>query len=394
MTLDIRNLDACDPLRDRRALFEIPAGLTYLDGNSLGPLTIAAKARLRSAAEHEWGRGLIASWNDADWIRLPAIAGAKIARVIGAEADEVIVCDSVSVNLFKLAAALKRSTPAAQFAIDAAEFPTDIYILDGLSSLLGERLRAGRELPPGPVILVKSLVDFRTGAVADIANAEAEVRSAGGAIIWDLSHAAGVLDVRIKESGARFAVGCGYKFLNGGPGAPAFVYARRDASGLSQPISGWMGHARPFDFAGGYVPAEGAARFAAGTPPILSLCALDAALDAFDGVDPADVETKARRLGDLFLERTEGLGLRTISPQSGRRGGQVSLVHEQGYAVMQALIARGVVGDFRPPDIMRFGFSPLFLRYADVASAADALKLVLSTEEWRDQRFSMRRLVT
>jgi kynureninase len=384
-------LDAVDPLRGRRDLFALADNLIYLDGNSLGPPTKAALERLRRVGEEEWRVGLIRSWNEADWVNLPNTAGAKIARIIGVDSGDVIVADSVSVNIFKLAAALKRLIPSARLCTESAEFPTDIYVLDGLKRLLGETVGAAGD---GAIILVRSAVDFRTGAVADIEATEKEVSSSGGAVIWDLSHAAGLLDLRLGERGVRFAVGCGYKFLNGGPGAPAFIYARADmAETLRQPISGWMGHERPFDFSASYEPSAGVRRFAAGTPPILSLAALDAALEAFDGVDMREVQAKARRLGDLFLDGVADLGLASLAPPAESRGGHVSLSHNDGYAVMQALIRRGVIGDFRPPDIMRFGFSPLFLSHSDVARAGDILARVLKAEEWRDPRFSERRLV-
>ncbi|NWG70851.1 MAG: aminotransferase class V-fold PLP-dependent enzyme [Parvularculaceae bacterium] len=384
---DIDRLDAEDPLRQARAAFALPDGVIYLDGNSLGPPTKKALTRLRATAEQEWGEGLIRSWNDAGWFDLPQTCGAKIARLIGVDPGDVLVCDSVSVNLFKLAAALKNATPGARLVIDRAEFPTDVYMIESLAALLGPG--------DGPPILIKSAIDFRTAAIADIDRIEGRTRAQGGVVVWDLSHAAGLLDLRLKARGARCAVGCGYKFLNGGPGAPAFVYVERAlADTLRQPLAGWMGHARPFDFRPDYAPAPGVRRFAAGTPQILSLAALDAALDAFDGASMPDVETKARRLGDLFLEGVAALGLPCLSPPSASRGGHVSLSHPQGYSVMQALIARGVIGDFRPPDLMRFGFSPLFLRYADAARAASILEDVLRSEQWRAPHFADRRTVT
>ncbi|MEQ1930627.1 MAG: aminotransferase class V-fold PLP-dependent enzyme [Parvularculaceae bacterium] len=387
-TAELARLDEADPLQGLKSAFALPKGVIYLDGNSLGPPTKAALARLRRVAENEWAEGLIRSWNDADWISLPKTCGARIARIIGADADDVLVCDSVSINIFKIAAALKRLMPDARIDVSRDEFPTDIYVIDSLASLTATPSAEKR------VILVKSVVDFRTGAIADIEETERRVGAGGGAVIWDLSHAAGLLDLRLKERGVRCAVGCGYKFLNGGPGAPAFVYvARALADGLHQPLSGWMGHARPFDFAPDYAPAPGVQRFAAGTPPILSLCALDAALDAFNGVRMSDVERKARRLGDLFLEGAAALGLHSVSPPSAKRGGQISLRHEAGYAIMQALIARGVIGDFRPPDIMRFGFSPLFLSHADIGEAVGVLGDILGSGAWRDPRFSARRIV-
>lgn len=391
-----RARDAADPLRGFAAEFDLPDGVTYLDGNSLGPPPRRALERLRQCAQSEWRDGLVRSWNDAEWIDLPARAGAKIARLIGADAGEVIVCDSVSVNLFKLASALVMRNQHRALAIETDEFPTDQYVLEGVARMAGAtllRLAAG-DLPPKDSILIKSLVHYRTAEIVDMAAAEKDARANGVLIIWDLSHATGVVAIDVAASGARYAVGCGYKFLNGGPGAPAFLYAARgEAEQLHQPISGWMGHADPFAFASFYAPAIGVQRFAAGTPPILSLAALDAALDLFEGLDVALLERKARALGDLFLQETKALGLPPL-PAPARRGGHVCLRSQRGYAIMQALIARGVIGDFRAPDLMRFGFSPLFLSYSDVASAAAVLTDVLGTEEWRKPEFSRRGKVT
>lgn len=395
---EVQKLDAADPLAKYRAQFDLPEGVLYLDGNSLGPPPKRALEALRQTGEREWGEGLIRSWNEAGWIDLPKTCGAKIAPLIGAGAEEVIVADSVSVNLFKLAAALLGAAPG-DVAVDDDEFPTDGYVMEGLARMTGAtlvRLRPGDAIPMNVRVLIISLINYKTAAVADMGAVEREARSRNAAVIWDLSHATGLIDVDVKRDGAKFAIGCGYKFLNGGPGAPAFLYvAREEACRLHQPLSGWMGHAAPFDFAPDYRPAAGALRFASGTPPILSLAALDAALDVFSGVELKLVEAKARGLGDLFLERAMALGLKTISPlQGGRRGGHVSLIHENGYAIMQALIARGIIGDFRAPDLMRFGFSPLFLRYTDVCEVADALAEILRTEEWRDPRYARRGVVT
>ena len=396
---DAETLDAHDPLGARRAAFDLPDGVVYLDGNSLGPPTRAALDRLARAAGDEWARGLIRSWNDANWIELPRKAGAKIARLIGASPEDVIVSDSVSANIFKIAGALLSERGGA-VAVYANEFPTDGYILEGLSRLSGAPLRriaAGEDpFARDARVLIVSAVDYRSARIADMAGLERQARDAGAAVIWDLSHATGLLNLDLAGAGARYAVGCGYKFLNGGPGAPAYLYVRNDAAeALRQPLSGWMGHAEPFAFRGDYHPAPGVARFACGTPPILSLAALDAALDIFEGLNLRDVEEKARRLGDLFLRRAPGMGLETASPPVGeRRGGHVSLAYEHGYEVVQALIARNIIGDFRAPDLMRFGFSPLYLRYVDVWDAADALQDVLDTEEWRKPEFAARRAVT
>ena len=392
---DALAMDDADPLAPLRDAFDLEPGVIYLDGNSLGPPPRKSLARLERAARSEWRRGLIRSWNDADWINLPSRCGARIAPLIGAAPDDVIVADSVSVNIFKLAAAILRKKPGA-LAYETGEFPTDGYILQGLAALTSAPLR---ELAPGArpegdiSVVVRSAVHYKTAAVADIAAYE---KAAGdAAVIWDLSHAAGAVRLDLAAAGARYAVGCGYKYLNGGPGAPAYVWVKSPhADDLEQPIAGWMGHAAPFDFAGGYRPGEGVKRFAAGTPNILSLTALDAALEVFANIDPAALEAKSRKLGDVFLQLTADLELPSPSPPVGaRRGGHVCLEHENGYAVMQALIARGVIGDFRPPNLMRFGFSPLFVRFIDVWDTADALRDILQTESWNQSEFLTRRAV-
>ncbi len=395
-------LDAADPLRAARGRFELPGDLIYLDGNSLGPPPASALRQLEETAKIAWKRDLIASWNKADWIDWPSRCGDRIARLIGAAPGSVLVADSVSVNIFKLAAALMRRSGRPGLAVDAGEFPTDGYILEGLAALGGGALHrvapgTSPDRLPGDVgVLVRSAVHYKTGAVCDIRAEERAAQHSGVSIIWDLSHAAGVLDLRLEADGARYAVGCGYKYLNGGPGAPGYLHVRPDAlEGLEQPLSGWMGHASPFTFRDGYEPAPGVERFAAGTPPILAVAALAGALEAFDGLDMAALETKARALGDLFLTRAERLGLESVSPGAGtRRGGHVSLRHEHGYAIVQALIARGVVGDFRDPDLMRFGFSPLILSHAEVFDAADVLAEVLESRVYEEPQFQTRAAVT
>ncbi|MEQ8404265.1 MAG: aminotransferase class V-fold PLP-dependent enzyme [Oceanicaulis sp.] len=398
---DAEALDRADPLAGARQAFDIPDGVIYLDGNSLGPLPRAARDALHHAVETEWRTDLIKSWNSADWINLPLRAGDRIAALIGAPAGSVLAADSVSVNLFKLAAALV-TKGAGLVAVERGDFPTDGYILEGLARLSGAGFSliepgAGvAGLPEEGGVLVRSAVHYKTAEIVDIEAEERAAREHGAAIIWDLSHAVGLVDTQLEACGATYAVGCGYKYLNGGPGAPGFVYVHPSVSGdLAQPLSGWMGHAAPFEFTDGYRAAEGIKRFAAGTPPILSMTALHAALSIYDGLDLAALQAKARALGDLFLARIAPLELACMSPGIGEaRGGHVSVRHEDGYPIVQALIEQGIIGDFRAPDLMRFGFSPLILSYADVFDAAEALVETVRSGRYREARFSRKGAVT
>ncbi|TPW06745.1 MAG: kynureninase [bacterium] len=405
---DCFDLDAADPLGEVRARFSLPNGVIYLDGNSLGALPVAAAEAVQDAVERQWGGDLIASWNKHGWIGLPQKVGGKIARLIGAEADEVVAADSVSVNLFKLAAAAV-GTQRGRWVVltEGGDFPTDLYILQGLAGMMPDlELRV---VEPGGIeaalddrvaLVLLSHVHYRSGAVRDMAGLSAAIRAVGALSLWDLSHSAGVLDVDLNRDGADLAAGCGYKYLNGGPGAPAYLFvAKRHQAGLRNPLSGWMGHAKPFDFVADYAPAPGIARWLCGTPPILSLTALNAALDAFDGVEMAAARAKAGALGDLFIERVEarcaGKGLALVSPRdAAARGGQVSFTHPHGWAVMQNLIARGVIGDFRAPDVIRFGFAPMYVRRTDVWDAVEVLGEILDSESWRDARFQTVAAVT
>ena len=405
---DCLDQDAGDPLGGVRDRFSLPEGVIYLDGNSLGALPTAAAHAVRDAVENQWGCDLIASWNKHGWIGLPQKTGGKIARLIGAGADEVVAADSVSVNLFKLAAAAVAASHGRRVVVtEAGDFPTDLYILQGLAALMPDiELRVAE---PGGVaaalddqvaVVLLSHVHYRSGAVRDMAELNAAIHATGALGLWDLSHSAGVLDVDLNRDGADMAAGCGYKYLNGGPGAPAYVFvAKRHQAALRNPLSGWMGHARPFDFVDDYAPAPGIDRWLCGTPPILSLTALDTALDAFDGVKMPEAREKAGALGDLFIERVEarcaGKGLTLASPRAaGLRGGQVSFHHPQGWAVMQNLIARGIIGDFRSPDVIRFGFAPLYVRRVDVWDAVEVLGEILDSGTWRDARYQTIAAVT
>lgn len=398
---DCQALDAADPLAGKRDLFALPDGVLYLDGNSLGVPPKAALERLRQAAEEEWGVGLIRSWNDAGWMELPLTLGAKLARLMGVDADEVIAIDTVTINLFKLAAALLERDGGG-LAAEAGEFPTDNHVMEGLSRITGapmHRVAPGTrpaDLPEGVTVFIKSAVHYKSAEIADFSGYEEEAAARGLSIVWDLSHATGLVNLQLKAWGAKFAVGCGYKFLSGGPGAPAFLYCAKDQiAQLEHPISGWLGHVRPFGFEDAYEPDPTIVRWRTSSPSILALSALEGAVSVYDGIDMAEVEAKAIRLGDIFLERANALGLEHACPGVGqRRGGHVVVRHDQGYAVVQALIDRGVIGDFRAPDLMRFGFNPLYNSYTEVFDAGEALAEVLTTRAWDDARFLAKKAVT
>jgi kynureninase len=400
-------LDAADPLAALRDRFTLPDGVIYLDGNSLGPAPRSTAARVARTAEVEWGRDLITSWNKAGWMALPAKIGAKIARLIGAEADEVVVADSTSVNLYKCAAsALSLAAPRKVILAEAGDFPTDLYMLQGLADFSGAELRMvapdqiSASLTDEVALLVLTEVNYRSGEIHDMAGLTAKAHAVGALTVWDLSHSAGVLDVDLNGAKADFAVGCGYKYLNGGPGAPAYVFAaRRWHEAMRTPLSGWLGHAQPFAFVDDYAPAPGIARMACGTPPVLSLVALDEGLNSFEGVETAALHERTGRLGDLFIaladQRLASFGLEVASPRDWRRrGGQVSLRHPQAYEICQALIARGVIPDFRAPDVARFGLVPMFVRFAEVWDAVGIIAEVMENEAWRDPRFAVRTAVT
>ncbi len=398
--------DAASPFRSRRDRFSLPDGLVYLDGNSLGPLPRGVAERVARAVTDEWGHGLIGSWNDADWINLPRRIGARIARLVGADAGSVHVGDSTSVLLFKLLVAALRLRPGRRvMVLEPSTFPTDGYVAAGIADLLDVELRwcdpadPAAALDDDVAVLALTHVEFRTGARYDMAALTAAAHAAGALVCWDLCHTTGAMPVDLTGIDADLAVGCGYKYLNGGPGAPAFAYvAPRHHDRLQQPISGWMGHAHPFAMERDFAPAPGAARLATGTPPVLSLTALDAALEVFDDVDLAALRAHSESLTGFFIELVdERLGDRApvVTPRTAAdRGSQVSLRHPEAYGVVQALIERGVVGDFRTPDVARFGFAPLYLTHADVHDAVAALVAVLDGDEFARPQYAQRNLVT
>lgn len=416
---DLEARDRADPLAPFREEFDLPPEVIYLDGNSLGPLPRRVPERLRDVVERQWGHDLIRSWNVHGWIDLARRVGDRIAPLIGAESGEVVAADSTSVDLYKLvAAALEVAGPERRTVVsERRNFPTDLYMVQGLArtveALSGAgdgrpvelRTIEGREELPDALgddvaLVMLTHVDYRSGELWDLAETTRRVHEAGALALWDLAHSAGAVPVDLGAAGADLAVGCGYKYLNGGPGAPAFLYvANRWQERLRSPLQGWMGHAEPFAFQPEYRPAEGIARFQCGTPPVLSLAALDAALELFKGVDPAALRAKSVALGNLFLELVDsecaGFGLEVACPRDGRlRGSQVSLRHPEGYAIVQALIARGVIGDFREPDVLRFGLAPLYLRHVDVWDAVRHLREVLRTRAWDRPEHRARAAVT
>jgi kynureninase len=411
-------LDATDPLAPLRAQFAIPEGLIYLDGNSLGVLPVATPARVAQVVQQEWGQGLIRSWNDAGWMALAQRTGDKIARLVGAGPGELVVADSTSVNLFKvLSAALsiaRADDPARRVIVsEPGNFPTDLYIAESLAAQHGctlelvpaESLPARLARGADVALLTLTHVNYKNGRIHDMATLTQAAHAAGALTVWDLAHSAGAVPVDLHGAQADFAVGCGYKYLNGGPGAPAFVWAHpRHVERFWQPLAGWIGHAAPFEFTPGYRPAPGITRYQCGTPPILSLAALECGVDTVLAAEPlggmAALRAKSLALTRLFAERVEarcaGHGLSVVSPREDvLRGSQVCLARAEGaYAIVQALIARGVIGDFRAPDILRFGFTPLYIGWTETWDAAEHLAQVMETGQWREDAFQQRRAVT
>ncbi len=438
---DCRGLDAQDPLRELRGLFALPQGVIYLDGNSLGPLPKATVSRVARAITQEWGEGLIRSWNSAGWFDLPQRLGDKIAQLVGARRGEVVATDSTSINLYKvLSAALGVSRADARRSVVVSErsnFPTDLYIAQSLCKERGCELRllddGGAEavaasLDERAAVLMLTHVNYRTGAMHDMAALTAAAHRVGALTVWDLAHSAGALAVDLHAADADFAIGCGYKYLNGGPGAPAFAWVHpRHADRFEQPLAGWWSHAAPFEFAPGYRPAAGISRYLCGTQPVLSLAALECGLDTVLAAEPLGGMTALRRkslaLTDLFIELVEarcaGHGLALVTPRRhDQRGSQICLMRtdsngESGaYAIVQALIARGVIGDYRAgdahapqahaglgharglPDILRFGFTPLYIGFEDVWHAVEQLRQVIESGEWRRPEFNRKHAVT
>ena len=402
-------LDAADALAPMRARFHLPDGVIYLDGNSLGAMPRATAARVAEVVSREWGDGLIRSWNDAGWMALPGRIGAKIGRLVGAPEGTVMVADSTSVNVFKVLGAALAARPERRVILsERGNFPTDLYIAEGLAALLGRghtlRLVEGAEIAgavdENTAVVMLTHVNYHTGAMFDMDAVTAAVHAKGALMLWDLAHSAGAVPVDLAGAGADFAVGCGYKFLNGGPGAPAFLYvAEHLLPAVRFPLTGWLGHAAPFAFETSYRPAGGIQAAFVGTPPLLSLAALEVGVDIALAAPMAEVRAKAVRQTEMFAglvaQQCGGHGLVEASPkEAARRGSQVCFAHPDAYPIMQALIARGVIGDFRAPDILRFGITPLYLRFVDLWDAVAMLRAVLESGEWAQERFRVRHAVT
>jgi kynureninase len=403
----VEKLDAEDSLADCRHRFQLPEGVIYLDGNSLGAMPKAVPPRMTKAIEQEWAVGLIRSWNDADWYPAPQRVGGRVAQLIGAKAHEVIIADSISVNLFKILVAALRMRPARKRILgETGNFPTDVYIASGVAELVSAEFIAVEadqllaSITEDVAIVSLTHVNYKSGKVYDIAAITKRAHDVGALIVWDLAHTAGAMPCELNGCKADFAVGCGYKYLNGGPGAPAFVFvAERHHAQMNQPLTGWHGHLKPFDFVHDYVPGHGMDKMLVGTAPQLGLIALEAALTAFDGVDMQVLREKSQGLTQLFIDLVDqelapyGFGL-ACPRNAAERGSQVSLTHVEGYAIVQALIAKGVIGDFRSPNILRFGFASLYVSYRDVWNAIALLKEIMAGDHWKAPEFMQRKAVT
>ena len=403
-----QRLDRGDALAAHRAKFSLPKGVVYLDGNSLGPPSKAALATLQECAQEQWATDLIKSWNTHDWIGLPQRTGALIAPLIGAKAEQVIACDSISVNLFKILSGIVRNSDRSTLLLQKDNFPTDNYVAQGLSHFTHGQVRLRYAQPDqltqaldhDVAAVLLSHVHYRTGERYDLEAIAKSAHASGAKLIVDLAHSAGVLDVRLNDWDIDFAVGCGYKFLNGGPGAPGFIFARTPtAAAAASALQGWMGHASPFEFKERQQTASAMKGFLVGTPPILSMSALMGALSDFDEISPLELECKALALSHFFLNALDQLelleALPLISPNlQEKRGAQLSFSHPHAYAISQALIAEGVIGDFRAPNVLRFGFSPLFLSFADMVDAALKLKAIMDTQIYTEKQFQTKNKVT
>jgi kynureninase len=405
---NVSALDAADPLAPFRERFQLREGLIYLDGNSLGALPKATGERLAAVVADEWGEGLITSWLGAEWSTAPRRIGDKIGRLIGANPGEIVATDSTSVNIFKaLTAALSLRRERTVILSEATNFPTDVYMMQGIEAFSGGRVKAVTVTPDVIVdalnedvaVLLLTQVHYKSGRVRDMAAITRRAHEVGALVVWDLSHSAGAIPVDLNGAKADFAIGCGYKFLNGGPGAPAYLFAAARHHAATPVLSGWFGHARPFEFEEDYDPAAGIERFQCGTPPVLGLSALEVGVDLMLEADMAEIRRKSLALGDLFIEHMQPLcdayGFELVSTQDhATRGSQVAYAHSQGYQIVQALKEFDVIADFRAPDILRFGLTPLYLRYQDIVETVERLEKVCATRAWDKPQYHQRAAVT
>lgn len=408
--IDARQADEADPLRGFRDRFELPRDVIYLDGNSLGALPKTVRERVARTISEEWGEQLIRSWNTADWVHLPQRVGQKIAVLVGAEDGTVVAADSTSINLFKvLSAALDLNPGRTKIVSERDNFPTDLYIAQGVARQIGKGHQlvlsnSASDIPDmldeDVAVLMLTHVNYRNGYRHDMSTLTQLAQDRGILVIWDLCHTVGAMPIDLSGAGADFAIGCGYKYLNGGPGAPAFLYVNpRHLGGFRQPLSGWFGHRAPFDFNSSYTPSGTIDQYLCGTPPVLGMVAMDEAMSLWSDVDMTAVRNKSVALCDLFIQEVdsfaETFGLKLVTPRDpDRRGSQISYSCDNGYAIMQALIARGVIGDFRAPDIIRFGMTPLYLSFSEVERAAAILRNILETRVWDTPEYQVRGAVT
>jgi len=405
---DCRALDAKDRLGEIREEFVLDDDVLYLDGNSLGPVSEAVRARVLEVIDHEWARGLVRSWNDAGWMAAPTRLGDRLAPLIGAQPGEVVFGDTLTFMLAKLIGGALDQRPQRHVVLtDAANFHSDIYIVEAMARRAGrpitvkaiDRATLDEQLDDDVALVMLTHVDYRTGEMLDMKGITADVHAVGALMLWDFAHSAGAVPLDVTDADVDFAAGCGYKYLNGGPGSPAFLYVRSSWQGiLENPFPGWMGHARPFDFELAYEPAKGMQAFVTSSPSIIALAAMEGALSVWDRASMEQVRAKSLAMTDLFIalveERLPGVFELVTPREHARRASQVALRHADGYAVMQSLIERGVIGDFRAPDICRFGFAPLYLRYVDVFDAVEHIAQVMTSKSFLDPRFAVRNAVT
>jgi kynureninase len=406
--VDCQRLDDADTLAPLRKEFSLNDGEIYLDGNSLGPVSSSVRRRVNEVLDDEWGRGLVRGWNDAGWMAAPTVLGDRLAPLIGAQPGEVLVADTLTILIAKLIGGALDLRPERHVVLtDAANFHSDIYIIEAMCAKAGrpvtmktiDRNELDQELNDDVALVELTQVDYRTGESLDVTAITEKVHAAGALMLWDFAHSAGAVPLDVTGANVDFAAGCGYKYLNAGPGAPAFLYVRKSWQGqLRNPLPGWLGHARPFDFEWTYEPAEGMQAFVTSSPSIVALAALDGALDVWDQTSMDEVRAKSLALTDLFIalvgERLPGVFDLVTPLEHARRGSQVAIRHPEGYGIIQALIEAGVIGDFRAPDICRFGFTPLYLRFVDVFDAVERMVNVMESESYRDPRFATRKAVT